>query len=99
GRVWFLSSHHLLSFDHSKWSAYPLPQGAEPWLTFTDGLAALRDGTLAIGATSPRLLIFDPANQSFHWVTHPLGRTTRTFAVRADGTLLVETFAPGSSLR
>ena len=97
GRIWFLSAHHLSSLAHSKWTSFPLPKGETPQAIFTDGLAALGDGTLVIRTEGSHLLAFDPVRCSFHPVRHPQDRATRTFALRSDGTLLVETFAAGTS--
>ena len=74
GNLWFLGVHALFRFDNAKWSSFPLPKGESPWEIFTNGLAALPDGTLAIRTTSKDLLIFDPSRKDFSMVKHPQGQ-------------------------
>jgi diguanylate cyclase (GGDEF)-like protein len=97
GKLWFLAAHELVCFDNTAWSSYPLPKGMTAWAT-VPGLGVLADGSLAIRTTGQDLLVFNPVRHAFHVVKHPQGRRLRLFLAQPDGTLLVETFAPGSHL-
>ncbi len=96
GNIWFLAAGQLIRFSNQTWSTFPLPKGETPWAVFTQGLAVLSDGRIAVATTSRHLLIFDPRSGRFSVYEHPAGLATRMFAGQRDGTLLVELYPPGS---
>lgn len=93
GRIWFAAGTALVSFDNQRWQTFPLPKGQQIWAIFTESLAELPDGKIALRTTSSNLVTFDPRTQQFAAVQHPEGRDIRLFVAHPEG-LLVETYRP-----
>ena len=93
GRLWFSGASDLICFDNQSWQKFPLPHGTIIGTVYTDSLAALPDGTIALGATGPNLLTFDPRTRRFQTIKHPEGRDIRLFVPHRGG-LLVQTRPP-----
>jgi diguanylate cyclase (GGDEF)-like protein len=95
GRVWFAGASTLTCLDNQHWQTFPLPRGQQTWAVFTESLAALPDGRIALITTSGNLLTFDPRTQGFAIVKHPEGRDIRVFVPHPEG-LLAQTVVPGN---
>ena len=89
-RVWFASASELISVDDRTWHVYPLPVGQQTWPVYTDSMAALPDGRIAIRSVKDSPLLFDPRSERFEVLRHPAGRELRVFVSHPEG-LLVQT--------
>jgi diguanylate cyclase (GGDEF)-like protein len=98
GRLWFASASALLSYDNQTWKRYPLPRGHQTWAVYTDSLAVLPGGIIAIRTSTTHLLTFDPRTQKFGTIRHPEGREIGLFVRHPEG-LLVQTFDSGDRSR
>jgi len=94
GRLWFASASALVSYDNQTWRTFPFPRGEQAWTVYTESLAALPDGRIAIRTTSQDLATFDPVTQRFGSIRHPEDRDIRLFVPHPEG-LLVETCPRG----
>jgi signal transduction histidine kinase/ActR/RegA family two-component response regulator len=101
GRLWFVSSRHLVELDGTTWTIRALPSNTRDQTTQIDGLCMLSEEHLAIMAVEldkdDRMLIFDTRGGTFKKVIHPAGRSTSSFSCRPQGGLWVTT-APGLRL-
>ncbi len=96
GRLWFAGASALICFDNQRWRTYPLPKGQESWTVFTESLAPLPDGRIALRTTSPDLVTVRSANGPIR--NHQTSGETeiiRLFVAHPEG-LLVQTCPPGN---
>jgi diguanylate cyclase (GGDEF)-like protein len=98
GRLWFASASALISYDNRTWKRYSLPRGHQTWPVYTDSLAVLPGGVIAMRTPATRLLTFDPRTQQWGTVRHPEGREIGLFVKHPKG-LLVQTYDEGSRSR
>jgi diguanylate cyclase (GGDEF)-like protein len=96
GRLWFAGPSALICFDNQGWQTFPLPRGEQIWAVYTESLAALPDGRVAMLTNESKLLTFDPRTHRFATVKHPEGRDIRLFVPHPEG-LLVQTSPPDGS--
>ena len=101
GRLWFVSSRHLVELDGTTWTIRTLPSNTRDQTTQIDGLCMLSEERLAIMAVEvdrdDRILVFDTRGGTFKKLIHPAGRSTSSFSCRPQGGLWVTT-SPGMRL-
>ncbi len=70
GAIWFAGAYHLLLFDATGWSKYPLPGNLETNAFLSSSICALPDGGLAIGTSTFNdfILTFNPKNKEYNKV-------------------------------
>lgn len=98
GRIWFAAASQLICLDGETWHTYPLPQGQQTWPVYTESMAALPDGTIAIRSIKDSPLTFDPRTGRFGVLKHPEGREIRLFVPHPEG-MLVQSFVFGDRSR
>jgi len=101
GRLWFSATEYLLELDGAAWRRYPLPLGMRTHDVQPRSLFALADGRILVKARTAEgedwVLRFDPKNQRFEPLVHPLRRTVTLMVPRRDGTFWVRT-KPGDHI-
>ncbi|MGC9328587.1 MAG: ligand-binding sensor domain-containing protein, partial [Candidatus Hinthialibacter sp.] len=95
-RIWFVSRDALLLFEDESWKTYPFPSGIKSHHYETEALCVLADGRVLMNCSkTPHLLSFDPAAETFHLVSHPLGKKLRFIAPSTNGRAWIRTQESG----
>jgi signal transduction histidine kinase len=91
GCLWCAGADELLEMRDGAWRKHSWPQTFEPAFRARDGLFALPNGQIAIGAAG-RILLFSPATGQFTPLAHPKGRRLRKILrQQPDGELCLQT--------
>jgi signal transduction histidine kinase len=91
GGLWCAGADALLEMRDGAWQKHPWPETFEPTFRARDGLFALPNGQIAIGAAG-QVLLFSPATGQFTPLAHPKGhRLRRILRQQPDGALCLQT--------